>query len=124
MIRNTIQFFKNIWKFRKVLWHYKTWDYTFQLQIFRESLIHLQDSVKNGIEVEESKLEKVKAMQRCIDTLNNQIEDNYLDQYTLSDINAELVKKVTEIEENEWNELWDVIKGNDTPGSDMRGWWT
>lgn len=124
MIRNTIQFFKNIWRFRKVLWYYRTWDYTFQLQIFRESLIHLQDSVKNGIEVEEDKLAKVKAMQRCIDILNNQIEDNYFDQYTLSDINVELVKKVTEIEENEWNELWDIIKGNDTPGSDMRGWWT
>ena len=112
-----------------------------------------------GIESSESLNKKLVKMKRAIELLENKIEDNYIDRiedangklvmkewkfedsengsYVLVDEDTEdekkhnrmIFKKAYDLEEKEWAELWEIIKGKkweagkDWDGSDLRGWW-
>ncbi len=98
-------------------------------------------------------------MRRAIELLQNKIEDNYIERteekhgklvlkewkfeesengsYVLVDEDTEeekkhnrmIFKKAHDLEQKEWEELWEIIKGKkwkeykDYDGSDLRGWW-
>lgn len=165
-------FFKNIWKFRKELYEHRDWDYRYTLRILYRSLTILENRMKDGLEVPESRDKKVFKIRRAIEILKHIMDDDAIERaelelgelkessYTFSDTNDgfyELIGSASEeaiehnrrvfnrshqIETDEWNELWDIFKGQDIneyaklnesdeetdwddwfDGSDMRGWW-
>ena len=119
------QFFINLgnfWYFRKEIWQFRGWDYTFQLRLWRKSLIPLRDSILNGYEVRDTRMMKVEAIQEAIDLLDRIIDDEYIDIAELElGINfsdaipaAEALKVINrskELAERDWKRLWRIFEG-------------
>lgn len=149
---NIPNFFKNVWYFRAELYDFEPWDYRFNLNLFQKSLENTVEYLdKHGIEESESRAKKVAKMRRAIELLENNKKGDYIDRAEqelgelhtrdwFSDNVEELTKEEFEhnrkvydrsckIEEQEWKELWRIIKGKkfttyeDWDGSDIRGWW-
>ena len=170
-------FFKNIYKFRHVLWEHRWWDYRFTLTTLRTSLEIMEKGMHAGLEVRESRDKKIAKMQRVIQILKNIEEDNYIQMaeaelgeiihhdwefeeteetvdnplgeknektYRLVDKdtdeekehNRKVFDRTHELEEQEWAELCQIIKGQDTElfdkdkdfykqfdGTGLRSWW-
>lgn len=60
-----LNFVKNIWRFRKELWKFKTWDYRFNIDLFVRSLELLKDGIihyQNHINYKQD----VKNINKCI----------------------------------------------------------
>lgn len=125
----------------------------------RALLIQLQSMVRDSNEEEESLQKKIKMMKRVIDLLDNSIESNFLETiekkhgkslvdhlsftknsdgvFRLVDEESSEEKEIAqillaetfELEEKEWEELWEIIRGRrfekpeDWDGSDLRSWW-
>ena len=65
--RDLPYFLENIWFFRKELYAFRSWDYSFNLDLFRRSLEKTVDTIENhGNEVDESRLKKVEKMNHLI----------------------------------------------------------
>jgi hypothetical protein len=176
---DTPRFFRNLWKFRKVLWNHQWWDYRFTLETLHTSLSIMEKGMSTkGWEVRETREKKVEKMRRVILLLQHKLDDDYIGRaekelgklpdfkwdfedtgdgnYALKDTETEEEKehsrkvfaRATEIENEEWNEIWDTLKGQDPnefkkisdqlpeeeknswepwekwyDGSDLRGWW-
>ena len=154
-------FIKNIYRFRKELYSHQWWDYRFTLNMLERSLTIMEKGMsEKGHEVSETREPKIKAMRRALELLKNNREDNFIDraedelgELILSDWlfeeredgvelvdteskkdkahNRKVFKKAVAIENKEWNELWDILKGTknshkfgpEFDGKDMRGWW-
>jgi hypothetical protein len=122
-----INFIKNIWKFRKALWEYRGWDYSYTLHFLEICLTDLSNSLQ--YEVPESRLKKIAKINRCVEIIKRKRDDIYFDEWD----ETQPIQPIWELEQREWEELWDTIKGqglmdSDTfeelfDGSDMRGWW-
>jgi len=152
------QFIGNVWKFRKELYTHQWWDYRFTLNMLERSLTIMEKGMsEKGMEVSETREPKVRAMRRALELLRNNREDEYIqkaeaelgplsnwhwevdsdgcmiDRDTLEqkEHNRLVFKKVKELEDQEWKELWDIFKGSryskkygpKYDGSDMRSWW-
>ena len=73
-------FFKNIWFFRKQLWEFRTWDYTFNLNLFARSLEGTSKTIEfHGWEIDSSRLKKVAKMKRAIQILENTNNHPYIE---------------------------------------------
>lgn len=102
---------------------------------------------KYGLEIEEDRLPKIEKMKRAIELLYNNIDDNYADrcgykndavEIVFEDVKGtddfkevkmvknpgfenynedEVFEKSRKLEEEEWNELFDILK------NDMQRWW-
>ena len=73
-------FLKNVWFFRKELWQFRTWDYTFNLLLLKRSIEGLADTIEfKGWEIDESRLKKVAKMKRAIQILNNIENYSYIE---------------------------------------------
>jgi hypothetical protein len=125
---------ENIWFFRKELYKFRSWDYSFNLDLFRRSLEKTVNTIEHyGNEVDESRLKKVEKMKRAIYLLNRIKEDNYIKdaQTELGEIknsdwfnredtpeekkhNREVFNRAHELENEEWKELWSIFQGQDT----------
>ena len=68
---------KNIKTFWRVIWRFKPWDYGYQLQLWRASLVPLRDAIQAGNEVDVTRLKKVAKIQRCIDLIDRIHDDDY-----------------------------------------------
>ena len=117
------------------MYAFRSWDYSFNLDLFRRSLEKTVDTIENhGHEVDESRLKKVEKMKRAIQLIKNVRSDEYIRRAELElgklkntdwlwteieDTEEEKIhnKKVfgraREIEESEWKELWSIIQGQD-----------
>jgi len=74
------RFFKNIWRFRKVLWGHYWWDHHTLLEFMEIGLNEMSVKIeKYGNEIEESRFKKVKAMKRAAELIRNYNEDNYIE---------------------------------------------
>lgn len=131
-------FVKNVWRFRKVLWDHQWWDYRFTLNMFEHSLRIMEKGMsEKGIEADETREPKIKAMKRAIELLRNNRYDNYIeraegelgklvfhdfyvdesgklvDNDTLDEKqhNRKVFQRAQEIEDKEWKELWEIFKG-------------
>lgn len=136
-------FFKNIYKFRQVLWEHRWWDYRFTLTTLRTSLEIMEKGMHNGLEVRETREKKIAKMQRAIQILKNIENDDYISMaeselgeiihhpwefedaidhpgfYQLVDKdtpeekehNRKVFDRADELETQEWNELWEILKG-------------
>lgn len=126
-------FFRNIWKFRKELYKHRPWDSVYSLSMLRRSLEEICNNIeKYGIEVETSRLKKVEKMERAIEILKWHEGDkfielaekelgyetncNFLFKDEPSDItesNRKIFNLSTKIEEDSFNELLQIFKGQD-----------
>ena len=163
------RFIKNIWKFRKGLWNHYWFDHHGTLMMMEIGINDIANNTeKNGIEIDVSRLKKVAAMRRVVQIIQNYNNDVYLemaevelgslihydweveevlDEPGLTQIvdketdeekihNRKLFNRVHEIEKSEWNELFEILKGQDYSkfdnniewseqfdGTGLRGWW-
>jgi len=123
---------KNIIFFWKVIWSFRPWDSSYNLRILGRSLEKLKVSIENGNEADITRLKKVDKINRSIEILKNITEDRYHDiaeeqlgyeintEYIfreeeepkeISDANRKIYDLTREMEEKEWNEIWDIFKG-------------
>ena len=62
-MKKFFRFIKNVWAFRKSLWNFRWWDYTFTLDMMKVCLKEMSDNLETkGIEVDEPRLKKVAKM--------------------------------------------------------------
>lgn len=153
--RNVYKFRKELYNHQ---WY--DYRYTLQM-LHRSLVIMEKGISEKGKEVSSTKFAKLVAMGRAISLLQNRIDDNYIERaelelgplvmkdwkfeklengsYRLIDTdtpeekkhNSEIFKRANEIEEKEWSELWEIIKGtensrllgDDYDGYDLRSWW-
>jgi len=126
-------FFRNLYYFRNELWEFRGWDYSFNLSLFARSLEKTSEVLENyGNEVESSKNKKVEKIKRVIELIKNSREDQYIhraeeelgevrglnwllgdDEQSPEDKehNRKVYDRAREIEEAEWKEIWDILKG-------------
>jgi len=125
-------FFENVWYFRKVLWRFRSWDYTFNLMMLSKSLEKTAHTLEfHGFEIEETKNKKVEKIKRVIEIINSLNESNYITraEEQLGELRGvefwedkedtpedkEHNKKVfdlsSKMEEDEWSELFVILKG-------------
>lgn len=154
-LKNIWRFRKELWKHE--WWDYR---FTLNMLERSLTIMEAGMSTK-GMEVTETREPKVKSMRRAIEILQNNKEDNYIDRaekelgeliiydWEFEDVgeglsrlvdktdevervhNRKVFDRAREIEETEWNELWDIFKGTgrskkvdeNYDGTDMRGWW-
>ena len=138
---------KNLIRYRKIVYRTRPWDYEFIIKMldFQLRLLHNQINVY-GQEIDETRIPKIKRMERVLELLNYIEKDNfsyrcgYIDdatnfEFLKPDANgfcgikfitnpkypdydqAKIFKEASELEEKEWNELFEIFK------TDMRGWW-
>jgi hypothetical protein len=75
------RFFKNIWRFKKELYEFQSWDYSYNLLIFKRSLELTADYIeKKGIEVSSSRCKKVAMMRRAIEIIGKQRTCDYIEE--------------------------------------------
>jgi hypothetical protein len=171
-------FFKNFNHFKIILWNHRSWDFYHTLDLMKISINLIKNDIANGYEEDESKNKKVAQMERVILLLQNFVDDNFIEQaekvygelilhpWELKNIDKYLVQIIdndnieikehnykifnlaTKIENEQWAELWGIIKGNKKPfihkqcitqeeseiqndkynrwynGSDSRSWWS
>jgi len=154
---------KNIWYFRKELYNFRSWDYSYNLQFLKRTLERTLICIENGNEVDESRLVKVNKIKRTIELLDNKLSDNYMEQaekilnikHKISfhwnelpngnfemindesleqqQINMKIHELSAKLEEEQWEELWSIIKGSDeivlvdneeVYDTGIRGWWS
>jgi hypothetical protein len=131
--RGIPNFLKNIWFFRKQLWDFRSWDYSYNLQLFARSLEATSDLLENyGNEIEKTRNKKVQKIKRSIYLLHRIRTEDYItdaekelgelkntDFFSREDTNEErehnrkVFTRATELEEQECNELWEILKGQD-----------
>ena len=106
------------------------WDYTFNLDLFRRSLEKTADTLEyHGQEVIISRIKKVDKINRVIFLLSQLREDNFIsmaekelgelknsgwdrdDTDEESEHNSKVFARAREIEESSWNEIWDILRG-------------
>ena len=145
----------NLFTHFKIVWQSGDFDYGYVLRMLKFKLERLERTLQDGYEVDEDRLPKIEDIKRCIELLNNKLEDNYAERcgyihgdskhefvpiekdedgeqlyelvitrFTQTDEEVrEIFKKAHELEQKEWEELWETIKkGNKSP-VDARGWW-
>lgn len=120
-IKNLIAYFKVVFN----LYPYNG-DSTFY-SLNKLSLERLLAWIENGMEVDETRLPKIKNIKRVIELFDNFLEDNFaercgwkLDDGRLfekpSESNMEALEKSHKLQEEEWEELFLLLK-------DIRSWW-
>lgn len=127
-------FFENLWYFRKELWRFRSWDYSFNLMMLSRSLEKTVHTLEfHGWEIEETKNKKVEKIKRVIEIIKSLEESNYINraEKQIGELRGvefwedkedtpedkEHNKKVfdlsTQIENDEWEELFNILKGQD-----------
>lgn len=79
-IKMCINFFKNIWMFRKPLYEFKWWDNHGLLHFMKIGINDIANSIETkGSEVNETRLIKIVKMRRAIQILSNHLDDSYIE---------------------------------------------
>ena len=129
---------KNLRFFFSVIWRYRDWDYNFQLKILKRSLEPLAKSLRDGNEVEDPRMKKVAKIERAVEILSHIADDTYTDMAAeqlgygvdfsyglfgdkpdneepleVKEANRKLFQLSHDIEQKEWNELWEIFKGQE-----------
>lgn len=142
---------KNLVKFFPVIWKTNDWDWRTIIDVQKFQLERLLKSIKEGNEIDETRIPKEKDIERCLELINNLIEDNYAERCgydserhimgfkPLPNGNYEMVnnhpnpqtdeelsvifKNSRELEKKEWDELWDIIKKGKEGEWGLNSWW-
>jgi hypothetical protein len=154
-IKNIWRFRKELWNHQ--WWDYR---FNLEM-LYRSLSITYEGMKDRGNEVSENREPKVKAMARALELLKHKLDDDYIERTEaeigslsrcewefedMGDGTHRLVDNDTpeqkahnrlvfdtagELEEKEWKELWEIIKGTKNSkkygkkydGTDMRAWW-
>lgn len=74
------RFCKNVWKFRKALNKHYWWDHHGTLMFLEIGLTDMANRLEvDGLEIDISRLKKVKAIRRAAELIRNYNEDNYIE---------------------------------------------
>jgi hypothetical protein len=166
--RDLWQFFMNIYRFRKVLWSHRWWDYHYTLEALKTSLEIMQlGLIEKGIEEDQSLNKKIEKIGRAIQIINGKNELDFIERaeaelgqifhrdWQFEDLgngtsrlidtftpeekehNRRVYDRASEIEREEWEELWQIFKGKNHKqwnpdemswhewfdGAGMESWW-
>lgn len=89
-VKCLINFFKNVWRFRKPLYQFRWWDYYSLLQFMQIAIEHMVDETKTkSTEVDSTRIPKIAKMERASQILKNQ-----LDSYVYMDMAEEKYGKL------------------------------
>lgn len=121
-IRHILTGLHNFWYFRKEIWQFRNFDYTYQLRLWRKSLIPLRDCILNGSEVPEHRMKKFAAIQEAIVLLDHIINDEYMEMAEVKlgiefsdNIPADEAMKVIRLSQDlatrDWKRLWRIFEG-------------
>lgn len=121
-IRRFFDSLYNFWYFRKEIWNFRAWDYSYQLRLWRKSLVPLRKCLTDGYEVAEHRMKKVVAIQEAIDLIDEILADNYIDTaeailgidfLDTTDANdaGKVVKLANELAQKDWQRLWRIMEG-------------
>ena len=154
-LKNIWRFRKELWS--HAWWDYR---FTLNM-LERSLTIMEKGMSEKGMEVSESREPKVMKMRRALELLKNSREDNFVEraeqelgelklsewQFELlengnrrliddesegdKEHNRKVYQRATQIENDEWNEMWEIFKGTKYSkkygkkydGTDLRGWW-
>lgn len=79
-IKMCINFFKNIWMFRKPLYKFKWWHNDGLLHFMKIGISDMANGIETkGSEVNETRLIKIAKMRRAIQILSNHLDDSYIE---------------------------------------------
>lgn len=107
-------FFENIWFFRKQLWNFRSWDYSYNLDFFRRSLEKTVDTIEiHGMEIDSHRMKKVYKMRRVIELLGHIKTDSYIEMAEKE--LGELIMKPWEFEEVSDKPGYYSLVDNETP---------
>lgn len=132
-------------KFFKVIWNFRGWDYSYNLEIIKKSLEITIESNKNAKVTHIGQDDSIKQMERAVELLNNIIDDNYAEKFgyiysnnalifnkiegsdkysvdfnipkDIEEHNRNAIKLGDEQYEKEWAELFTLLKNH------LREWW-
>lgn len=126
-------FIENVWFFRKQLWEFRSWDYSFNLKLLSRSLEKTSNTLEfYGHEINESRMKKVVKIKRAIQLIKSMDESNYIDraEKELGELknsdwlfngredtpeekehNRKIFDLSHKLEQQEWNELFDILRG-------------
>mgnify|MGYP001565300421 FL=1 len=120
---NTKNGIKSLIIYFPIVWNMRDWDYCHLLQMQKFQIKRLYNYIKKReMEVAETRIPKEKDMERCIEILNNLIEDNYIDKlgglnsykypFKFKKINNKDKEKLTveyEMIEEEKNDIYEKV---------------
>lgn len=120
-VENLIAYYKVVFNI-----HPYNGDSTFY-SLTKLSLERLLEWIESGYEIEETRFPKIKDIKRSIELLNNFIKDDFAERCgwkfdetkvfdSPSEENIEALNKSYELQENEFNELFALLKN-------IRSWW-
>ena len=77
---NIPQFFKNIWRFKTELYHYRAFDWRYSLSMFRRALeIQSKYTELYGYEIDETRLKKIAKMNRAIEIMKWHEDSSFIE---------------------------------------------
>lgn len=148
------RFLKNVWKFRKALSNHYPFDHHSLLMFLQIGVNDIANYCeKYGYEILTSREKKIQKMRRFVEIINHYNNDmyleiaekeigktlgHYLELFSTEDdvIQSNIIQRAYEIEEQEWQELIEIIKGQDYSkfdknkdfyeqfdGSGIKCWW-
>lgn len=153
---DTIWGVKNLIKYFKVIWNIRPWCFDFNtLKLFQFHLKTLLHSIENGSEIRENADLKILDIKRCLEILDNILEDDYVSKigkFSNSDKNfefeevvlpekgkvyrlkddrtdeekkkdSELLKASIELQNKEWEELWQIVSKGKNYSVGAMSWW-
>lgn len=71
---------QNLFTHFSIVWSSGDFDYAYILRMMKFKLERLEKVLEDGYEIEEDRLPKLKDIKRCIELLNNKLEDNYAER--------------------------------------------
>ena len=99
---------KNLWRWKKVIWHDRDWDYHYLLEVMKFKLVEMEKLQRvHGNSVDH--LKYAKEIEDAIDVIQRLIDDDYLLDYE----GEEIWKK----QEEDLNELMSILNKK------LLGWW-
>jgi uncharacterized protein YydD (DUF2326 family) len=131
---------KNIWVFRKVILHWKWWDYYFLLELIKISVSEMSVNFeKKGTEHHDSKIKKIEKMNRLVELIERIQEGDYLSKaetelnlkYSYGEFkksgnefayvmefteeqeesNKKISSLATDLDNEDWCEIFEILKG-------------
>jgi len=126
---------KSFWMFRKAIWNFRPWDYSFNLEIFTRSIEWTAQSIDTyGLEIEKSKKPRIEQMNRFVwlarnyensieaaeaelgeltprETLFTELGDGRY-EFKVDDHARNVFARSDELEQEYWKEMWEIIAGD------------
>jgi len=99
----------NLWKYRKIVWRTRHWDYYYILEMQKFQLEHLKNVLEKGYEEEISKNKKVIQISSCIKSIQNLLDDMNTDNTYMQKVGFDINRIESEFKPVENKELYEYV---------------